>query len=245
MTREREGRQLDEVRQLALSYGEPDPSPDFPSPVTRLVPRSPTVLSDSELLRTILETPPAQLHRSSDVALATALNRLGGLGGLLEADETTLVRELGPTSARLVLAVMEFARRLARSNLTNRLSLDHPAAIAEYLALRYASADQEIMGALYLDVRSRLIADKELFRGTLSRIAVEPRQILKQALLHSASGLVLFHNHPSGDPAPSLEDLAFTRRLDEAAKLLNIRLEDHIIVASGGRWVSLSRRGGW
>jgi DNA repair protein RadC len=199
----------------------------------------------SELLRTILEAPSAQLPRYSDVALATALNRLGGLGGLLEADDTTLVRELGPTSARLVLAVMELARRLARSNLTRRPSLDHPAAIAEYLALRYASADQEIMGALYLDVRSRLIADKELFRGTLSRIAVEPRQILKQALLHSASGLVLFHNHPSGDPAPSLEDLAFTRRLDEAAKLLNIRLEDHIIVASGGRWVSLSRRGGW
>jgi hypothetical protein len=71
MAGEREGRQLDEVRQLALSYGEPDPSPDFPSPVTRLVPRSPTALSDSELLRTILETPPAQLHRSSDVCSAT------------------------------------------------------------------------------------------------------------------------------------------------------------------------------
>ncbi len=91
--------------------------------------------------------------------------------------------------------------------------LDRPDAVASYLGLRYSQGDQEKMGALYLDVRNRLIGESEVYRGTLSRAAVEPRAIMKEALLFSASGYVLFHTHPSGDPSPSAEDLTFTRRM--------------------------------
>ena len=72
--------------------------------------------------------------------------------------------------------------------------------------------DQETMGALFLDVRNRLIGESDIFRGTMKRAAVEPRAILKEALLSSASSIILFHTHPSGDPSPSSEDLTFTRR---------------------------------
>ena len=102
-----------------------------------------------------------------------------------------------------------------------------------------------MMGSLFLDTRNRLLGEGEFYRGTLNRAAVEPRAILKRGLLISASAFVLFHTHPSGDPAPSAEDFAFTRRLAEAAEVVGIRLVDHLILGSASRWVSLRQRGGW
>jgi len=101
------------------------------------------------------------------------------------------------------------------------------------------------MGALFLDLRNRLLGEAELYRGTMARASVEPRAFLKQALLRSAAGILLFHTHPSGDPSPSAEDLAFTRRLSDAADLLGLRLLDHVVLGGGHRWVSLRKRGGW
>jgi DNA repair protein RadC len=83
------------------------------------------------------------------------------------------------------------------------------------VTLRYACRDQEMMGAFFLDVRNRLLAERELYRGTLNRTVAEPREVLK-ALLRGAAGVVLFHNHPSGDPRPSSEDVMFTRRMARA-----------------------------
>ena len=142
-----------------------------------------------------------------------------------------------------MLAAVELARRLARARLPDREPLSHPQAVARYLCLRYALGEQEVMGALFLDTRNRLIDEREIFRGTLSRAAVEPRALLKQGLLRDAAALILFHTHPSGDPSPSPEDLAFTRRMGEAGEVVGIRLVDHLIVGSGSRWVSLKQRG--
>jgi DNA repair protein RadC len=124
--------------------------------------------------------------------------------------------------------------------------MSRPAEVVSYLTLRYSRHDQEVMGALFLDIRHRLLEEAEIFVGTLSRAAVEPRQILRQALLNRAAGVVLFHTHPSGDPSPSLEDLAFTRRLAQAGETVGVRLVDHLVLGSGtGRWVSLKERGAW
>jgi DNA repair protein RadC len=101
------------------------------------------------------------------------------------------------------------------------------------------------MGAMYLDSRHRLIAISEVYRGTLSRAATEPREVLKEGLLRGACSLVLFHTHPSRDPSPSLEDLAFTRRMAEAGDAVGIRLLDHLILGGTRRWVSLKDRGAW
>ena len=96
-----------------------------------------------------------------------------------------------------------------------------------------------------MNVRNRLIGECDIFRGTQDRTAVDPRAILKEALLRSAARIVLFHTHPSGDPSPSKDDISFTRRLAKASDLLGIRLLDHLIVGSNGRWVSMQRRGAW
>ncbi len=218
--------------------------PENERPRERLLHSGGAALSDAELLAILLRTGRPGL---SAIEMGQELiAERGGLGGLLRADVTKLKRRgLGDAKAATLLAAIELGRRLARVRMPRRDLLDRPDAVASYLSLRYAQEDQEVMGALYLDVRNRLIAESDIYRGTLSRAAVEPRAILKEGLLHSASGFILFHTHPSGDPSPSAEDLTFTRRMAEAGELLGVKLLDHMILGSAGRWVSLGRRGAW
>ena len=212
-------------------------------PAERMLRFGGTALSDSELLAVLLRGG-ASLE---GIELAQRLIcELGGLGGLLGAGQRDLSQPgIGKARSARLLAAVELARRLARCRIPRRDLLDCPEAVASYLSLRYAQEEQEVMGALYLDVRNRLISEGDIYRGTLSRTAVEPRAIIKRGLLCDASGFILFHTHPSGDPAPSTEDLTFTRRIAEAGELVGVELLDHIILGSAGRWVSLGRRGAW
>lgn len=169
-----------------------------------------------------------------------------GLGHLWQLDAYRLLqRGLDRVNTSIVLAAVEFGLRLARVRIPERRVLKRTDLVADYLCLRYGNPDQEILGALFLDVRSGLISEAELYRGSLSRSAVEPRLIFKEALLRSAGSVVVFHTHPSGDPTPSAEDLVFTRRLVEAGKVVGVRMADHLILGHAGRWVSLQKRGAW
>jgi len=142
-----------------------------------------------------------------------------------------------------VVASLELARRLARSEVPRSEPMKRPLALVQYLALRYSTIGQEVLGAVYLDARSRLIEDREIYLGTLDRSPVEPREIFHHALLVGAATVVVWHTHTSGDPSPSPEDLAFTRRLAQAGEALGVGLVDHLIVGHGGRWLSLHERG--
>ena len=192
-------------------------------PRERLLARGCEALSDAELLAVLLRT-----GRPGTSALSFArrlLEEAGGLIGLAGSDPRTLRRPgLGPAKAASVLAAIEVGR---------------------YIDLRYGRSGQEVMGALYVCARHRLIGERELYRGTLHRAAVEPRAVLREGLLLGAAGLVLFHTHPSGDPAPSREDLLFTRRMARAGEVVGIEMVDHLVVGVGGAWVSLKERGGW
>lgn len=213
-------------------------------PRERLLANGSAALADSELVAVLLRTGRAG---ASALELGRELLReSGGLQGLLGVRPEALRRRgLGEAKAAALLAAVELGRRLARAQVPDREPLLHPAAVARYLLLRYGVPDQEVMGALYVDVRHRLLAEAEIFRGTLNRASVEPRALLKEGLLRGAAGLVLFHTHPSGDPSPSAEDLAFTRRLAEAGELVGVRLLDHLVLGATGAWVSLRERGGW
>lgn len=223
--------------------------PSEERPRERLLAHGPGVLSDCELIAILLRTG----HRGcSVVELARDLlyDEGRGLGGLpalallVEHDLPSLRRKgLGDAKAATVLAAVELARRLARAQLPERRPLGSVAALARYLNLRYARVDQEAMGAIYVDVRGRIISEREHFVGGLDRTSVEPRAVLKEALRLGATAVVIFHNHPSGDPEPSPEDVAFTRRLSRAAGAVGIDLVDHLVLAGGRRWVSLRERG--
>ncbi|MEL7059854.1 MAG: DNA repair protein RadC [Acidobacteriota bacterium] len=218
---------------------------DIPSddrPRERLLHRGAGSLSDAELLAVLLRTG-TRGQSALDMAHELLAER-GGLAGLLGAELETVRRHgLGRAKAATVMAAVELGRRLARRDLPVQQLLDRPDAVARYLFLRYAPRHQEVMGALYLDIRNRLLSEQEIFRGTLTRAVVEPRQILREALQRRAVGMVLFHTHPDGDPSPSLQDLDFTRRMREAGELIGVRLIDHLIVGAAGSWVSLGRQG--
>ena len=149
------------------------------------------------------------------------------------------------TKAAAVLAALELARRLVKTELPERELIKRPAQVARYLALQYPVRDQEVMGALYLDGRDRLIGEGEAFRGALGHAIVEPRPIIFQALLRGAASVILFHSHPSTDPSPTSDDLRFTRRMETACEAIGIRLLDHLILGSARRWVSLRDQGRW
>lgn len=216
--------------------------PEAERPRERLLKHGSETLSDPELVAVLLRT---GVKGVSAIQMARELlQETGGLTGLVALTSQSLRRNgLGPAKAATLLAALEIASRVAREQLPEREPLTRPAEVARYLALRYWARDQEVMGSLFLDARSRLLGEKELFRGTLDRAIAEPREILKEALLRGAAGVIIFHTHPSGDPSPSPEDLAFTRRMREAGELVGVRLLDHFILGSAGRWVSLKQRG--
>jgi len=213
-------------------------------PREKILRSGPRSVSDSELLAIVLRT---GFKGQSSLQLATTILKYhGGLAGLLGASPHGLHRlSLGPVRSASLLAGLELGCRIARAALPDRDPMSDPGAVARYLALQFANPGQEIMGALFLDTRNRLIGEQEIYRGTLNRAAVEPRAVLKEGLLRDAAGFVLFHTHPSGDPSPSAEDLAFTRRIAQSGELLGLRLVDHLIVGSGDAWISLRQRGGW
>lgn len=217
--------------------------PEGERPRERLLKQGGDSLSDSELLAVLLRTGRAGvsvLQLSMDL-----LRENGGLAGLLTATPHSLRRAgIGPAKAATLLAAVEVGRRLAREQFLDREPLSRPVDVSRYLALRYHTRDQEVMGALFLDARNFLLGEKEMFRGTLSRMSVEPREILRECLQRGAVSVYLFHTHPSGDPSPSAEDLLFTRRMAEAAEIVGVRLVDHVILGCQGRWVSLRERAG-
>lgn len=213
-------------------------------PRERLLELGSAALSDAELVAVLLRT-----GRAGTSAVRLAMELLqenGGLAGLLGASPPLLRRKgLGPAKAAGILAAVEVGRRLARLEISEREPLRRPAEVVRYLNLRYTQRDQEVVGALFLDVRQRLIAEKEIYRGTFDRAVTEPREILKECLLRGAAAVVLFHTHPSGDPAPSAEDLLFTRRLAMAAEIVGVRLVDHLVLGHGGSWASVRDRMTW
>ena len=200
-------------------------------------------LPDAELLGVVLAGGCVQ-EESTGLA-RELLAELGGLAGLPGASGATLRRGgLRDTQASALLASCEIAIRLARQQIPRRRPLGRTADVARYLVLRYQQRDQEVMGALFLDIRHRLLGDQEIFRGTLCRAEVEPRQILKECLLRGAAAVVLFHTHPSGDPTPSDADLLFTKRMAYAATLVGVELVDHLVLGGIGCWVSIKEQSG-
>lgn len=137
--------------------------------------------------------------------------------------------------------------RAAEEILARRLNagevLADPSAAGAMLRARLGHLDHEVFCVVFLDTRHRIIAIEDMFRGTVDGCEVHPREIVKQALAHNAAALIIAHNHPSGSDEPSGADKAVTKRIREAAALLDIRLLDHILVARSREPVSFARRG--
>ena len=197
-------------------------------------------LSSRELLASIVGTG-ARGACALDVAEGLLSGGLHGLAGR-SLQELERVRGLGRAKAARVLAALELGARLASEGGAGAPALQSPAEAARYLLPRYSARPVETFGLLALDARHRLRREAVVSVGCLTASLVHPREVFQEAVVSRAAALVLFHNHPSGDPEPSAEDLALTRRLAAAGSLMGIEVLDHLVLGAG-RYVSLKDRG--
>ncbi len=210
-------------------------------PRERMARLGPSSLSSRELLASVLGT---GARGASALDLAEGLLGSGGLHGLASCSlaELERVRGLGRAKAARVLAALELGARLASEGATSAAPLQSPQEVARYLLPRYSARPVETFGLLALDARHRLRREAVISVGCLTASLVHPREVFQEAVVSRAAALVLFHNHPSGDPEPSSEDLALTRRLAAAGSLMGIEVLDHLVLGAG-RYVSLKDRG--
>lgn len=191
-------------------------------------------LHDYELLELLLTY---AIPRLDVKPTAKALmKRFGTLGGVLDAshDELAAVRGVGPTSAILIRLIKERFAAYTSEQMQGKDVLSSPAAVVDFARVKLAGLPHEAFMVIYLNVKNRVIEHEILQEGTVDRAIIYPRQIIKAALTHKAAGLILSHNHPSGDPDPSQEDKHLTRSVIEAARTVEIRVLDHIIVGKNG-----------
>jgi DNA repair protein RadC len=204
--------------------------------------KGPEALDDAELLAIVLGTGTAG---KPVMETARGLLEDGGLPGLLAmgVDQLRcLARGVGIAKATRVGAVVELGRRLSHDSLSKKNLLSDPVSVGRYLIQKLAGETQEVMGGLLLDSKNRLVKDAPLFRGTLTHASVAPAPLFRQAILAGAAGVILYHNHPSGDPEPSPEDLATTQRFVAAGREIGIEVKDHVVIGRG-RTVSFHERG--
>jgi len=176
----------------------------------------------------------------ADELLHLKINASGDLGfdgiaGLLHAtaDDLKRIKGLGPAKRAEIVAVLELSRRALAQQLRERTVFATPDAVKHYLQLHLSAKTHEVFAVLFLDVQNRMLALEELFRGTLTQTSVYPREIVLRALHHQAAAVVLAHNHPSGTAQPSRADEALTQTLKAALALIDVRVLDHVIVATG------------
>jgi len=211
-------------------------------PRERLISQGAQALSDAELLAIFLRT---GLPGCSAIELAQRLLlHFGSLGKLCNAaiQDFCAFPGLGPAKFAQVQAVLELARRTTCEEIASGTALTTSASVRNYLHMRLSGLPYESFTVVFLDVRHCLIACEELFRGTLTRAHVYPREVVRSALRHNAASVILAHNHPSGDPKPSSQDHELTHLLSNALGLMEVRVLDHLIVA-GRRFYSFAEHG--
>ena len=199
-------------------------------------------LSDAELVALLVRT---GTHAADALSLSQKLLvEVGGLHGLAELSlaELAVKPGLGLAKSASILAAGEVGRRLAESRLDRGTAIGSPEDVYRHFSQRMRRCHQEHFMVLLLDGRNRVMRQSRVSQGTLNASLVHPREVFRSAVREAAAALVLVHNHPSGDPTPSREDLEITDRLVEAGGVLGIRVLDHVVIAEG-RFYSFRERG--
>ena len=207
-------------------------------PVNRLREVGPGALSGAEVIAAILQTPDALTQAQKLLA------EFEGLDGLARAHEYELTRieGIGPSQAARFKAAFELGRRFMAITAENQCKICRPSDAAYLLMPEIGMLEREVFVVLFLDTRNRLTGRQMLYVGTLNASQIRVGEVFQEAIRRNAAAIVVAHNHPSDDPAPSPEDVAITRELVAAGKLLDIELLDHLVVCRQ-QFVSLRERG--
>ncbi|MGQ9773295.1 RadC family protein [Chloroflexus sp.] len=211
-------------------------------PRERLARQGAGALSDAELLAILLRV---GTNGTNVLQLAQQLlAESGGLQGLQRLDFQELCRlhGMGVSKAATVKAALEIGRRLARSAIEERFPIRSPADVATLLLVEMSHLDQEHLRTILLDTKNRVQQITTVYIGSLNAANVRVGEVFKEAVRRNSAGIIVVHNHPSGEPTPSMEDIEITRQLVSAGRLLDIEVVDHLIIGNG-RYVSLRERG--
>jgi DNA repair protein RadC len=199
-------------------------------------------LHDHELIEYLLAL---AIPRRDTKPLAKALLReFGGIGGLMTADWQAIARVpgMGDTSVAAIKIVQATALRMLRNEVAARPVLGSWQALLDYLRADMAFLGVERVRVLHLNSRNMLIRDDHMGDGSIDQAAIYTREVIRRAIDLGSAALILVHNHPSGDPSPSRQDIDVTRQIIDAGKRLNISVHDHVIIAGQGH-VSLRAKG--
>jgi DNA repair protein RadC len=199
-------------------------------------------LGDNELVAIVLGQ--GQPRATALDVANTTLAAIGGMTGLARVgrDDLLRIRGIGPARAAQLLAAVEMGRRTLANAARNRAQMTSPRAVAEFLLPQYGNRRVEQFGVLLLDTKHRVLRSTVLSIGTLDASIVHPREVFREAVAGGAAAIVLFHNHPSGDPEPSSEDTRLTERLAAAGLLMGINVLDHVILGDA-RYFSYREKG--
>lgn len=216
--------------------------PHSEQPRERLAVFGPGALSDSELLAILLRV---GVEGTNVLQLAQQLLiEYGGWAGLQRADYTDLCRRhgLGQAKAATLKATLEIGRRLLLMGGDERAQIRSPADAAALLMVEMGHLDQEHLRTVLLDTKNRVQQIATIYIGSVNSALIRVGEVFKEAVRKNSAALIVVHNHPSGDPTPSPEDILVTRQIVEAGKLLDVDVLDHLVIGRG-RYVSMRERG--
>jgi DNA repair protein RadC len=211
-------------------------------PRERLARLGAQALSSAELLAILLRV---GVHGENAVQVGQRLiQTFGGLAGLHRAsfEEVCNQHGIGEAKAAQIKAAIELGRRLAAEVPEERPAIHSPQEAADLVRYEMSALEQEELRVLLLDNRNRLLAVEPVYRGSVNSSQVRVGELFKAAIRRNAVAIIVAHNHPSGDPTPSPDDVAVTRAIVQAGKLLDIDVLDHLVIA-GGKFISLKERG--
>lgn len=218
---------------------------DLPSeerPRERMMLYGASALSHAELLAILLRT--GTRHESAVHMAQRLLSGMQGIRGLVDMslDELTRLKGIGPAKAVQLKAGIELGQRLAKARLPETEVIRSPHVAAELLMEQMRYLQKEHFVCLFLNSKNHIIAQETLSIGSLNATIVHPREVFRAAIKCSSASVICAHNHPSGDPSPSEEDILMTKRLSEAGEIVGIDILDHIVIGDG-KFVSLKEQG--
>jgi len=203
--------------------------PKYERPRERLMAYGASSLNTFELLAILLRV--GTKHQSVIDVSKNFVHQISSLNDLkdMTVQEMIKIPGIGPTKAVTIMAALELGKRVLDQHI-DKEQITSPKLVYDLLGHELKDLKQEVLMVLYLDLKTNLIAKKEVFRGSLNQSLVHPREIFKYAVKYSAYQMILVHNHPSGDPKPSKQDILLTEMIEKAGDMLQIHLLDHVII---------------
>ncbi len=220
---------------------------DWPAddrPREKLLDKGPQALSDTELVAIILRIGNASTGENAIDHARSLLTRFGGLRGIDEASvsELSRIKGIGPAKVAQLKACLEIARRVGNHRWEPGQALQSSEAVFQHFRALLEKEKRELFYVVLLNNKNKKLRDVKISEGSLTASLVHPREVYHPVIRESAAAVIFVHNHPSGDPAPSREDIEITRRLKEVGEVIGVRVLDHVVIGHE-RYFSFSDRG--